>query len=153
MIKTKSVTKLGEGEKGMGLPRTPQSNASLDKSHISGEAVSGRVKAAAGEGWAGVTGLTEFFLAGAWSGHTAQVCLGCLSQNSAKNTRSPPVPLGAFHSWLPPSSPVTSWWQTPRSSTVAPWQEPSVGPNWEKLEPCQVQHRQLLVAGVGFPKG
>lgn len=50
MIKNGSVTKLGEGEKDLGLPRTTHSNASLDKNPISGEAVSVRPEVAAGEG-------------------------------------------------------------------------------------------------------
>lgn len=50
MIKNGNVTKLGEGEEGMVLPRTTQSSTSLDKNPISVEAVTGRVKVAAGEG-------------------------------------------------------------------------------------------------------
>lgn len=44
-----NFTKLGEEEEGMALLRTMQSNASLDKNPISVEAVTGRVKVAAGE--------------------------------------------------------------------------------------------------------
>lgn len=49
-IKNGNATKLGEGEEGMRLLRTTQSNASLDKNPFPVEAVSGRVKVVAGEG-------------------------------------------------------------------------------------------------------
>lgn len=119
------------GEEGMGPLRTRQSSASLDKNLIFAEGVSGRVKVALGRG--------------------EQVSHHC-SQNCSWHTCGHlPVPKQCpKHPFIAPS--LTSLRQNPAALTgaAAPWQGPSLGPNWEKLEPCQVQHRQVLVAGVGF---
>lgn len=55
---------------------------------------------------------------------------------------------------LPPSSSGTARWQTPSAAltgTVA-LAGTQCGSKLGEVEPCQLQHRQLLVAGVGFQK-